>query len=70
MTTTVLKAYGGDRVANLRGLAEAIRREADTARTSRVRIEIDGCLHRLKGYATQLEIIARELENGPPVSNT
>lgn len=54
--TLTVKAHGGDRVANLNAIADAIQGATDQ--------------HRLNGYAEQLRIIAAELHKGRNLDTT
>ena len=74
MTTHILKAHGGDPAANLDGLADALEviRDCldndlftDAPEKSDAVDKAEYSVHRLKGYAEQLRIIAAELRDLP-----
>ena len=68
-----LKAHGGDRAKNLYGIADAIDNQIKTLNHALNTIPLDadirgeyyllGVLHKLKGYANQLRLIADELDS-------
>ena len=70
-----LKSHGGDRARNLEGIADAIDNQIKNLGSElsspslpemppESRWSMEGNLHKLKGYAEQLRIIADELRSG------